>query len=45
MDDNEIILLVQEDTRHLVLGDPRPRLIAEAIAAVQTNNTIREAVF
>lgn len=44
MDDSEIILLVQEDKRHLELGDPRPQLIAEAIAAVQTNNTIRETV-
>jgi len=44
MDDSEIILLVQEDKRHLERGDPRPQLIAEAIAATQTNNTIRETV-
>lgn len=41
---DEILLLVQEDKRHLDLGDPRPQLIAEAIAAVQTNNRKREMV-
>ena len=44
MDDNEIILLVQEDKRHLERGDPRPQLIAEAIGAAQANNAIRETV-
>ena len=44
MDDKEIILLVQEDKRHLEWGDPRPQLIAKVIAAAQTNNTIRETV-
>jgi hypothetical protein len=42
VDDNfEIILLVHGDKS---LGDPRPSLIAQAIAAVQTNNTRRETV-
>jgi hypothetical protein len=43
-DNNEIILLVQEDKQHLERGNPRPQLIAEAIAAAQTKNTVRETV-
>lgn len=42
--DNEIILLIQEDKRHLELGDPKPLLIAEAVAADQMNNAIRENI-
>ncbi|KAF8556496.1 hypothetical protein OG21DRAFT_615014 [Imleria badia] len=34
-----ILLLVQEDKRHLEEADPEPQLIAEAIAAFQHNNT------
>jgi hypothetical protein len=44
MDQDDILLLVQEDKRHLEVGDPRPQLIAEAIAAVQMNNIKRETV-
>jgi hypothetical protein len=39
---DEILLLIQEDKRHLELGDPRPPLIAEAIAAVQYNNSAQD---
>ncbi|KIJ42733.1 hypothetical protein M422DRAFT_170821 [Sphaerobolus stellatus SS14] len=42
MDRNEILLLVQEDKRHMELGDPHSQLIAEAIAAVQSNNRVRD---
>jgi hypothetical protein len=35
---HRILLLVQEDKRHLGGGDPEPQLIAEAIAAFQFNN-------
>ena len=43
MDNDGILLLVlQEDKQHLELGDPRPPLIAEAIAAVQHNNHVRD---
>ncbi|KAL5501152.1 hypothetical protein ACEPAH_9539 [Sanghuangporus vaninii] len=39
MDDNgEILLLVQEDKRHMEGSDPEPQLIAEAIAAFTVNN-------
>jgi len=41
MDRNEILLLVQEDKRHMEPGDPYPQLIAEAIAAFQSNNRVR----
>lgn len=41
MDDSEILLLVQEDKRHLDQSDPEPQLIAEAIAAFYHNNRIR----
>lgn len=33
-----ILLLVQEDKRHLERADPEAQLVAEAIAAFQTNN-------
>jgi hypothetical protein len=36
-----ILLLVQEDKRFLEQGDPEPQVIAEAIAAFQTNNLRR----
>ena len=36
-----ILLLVQEDKRYLEQGDPEPQVIAEAIAAFQTNNLRR----
>ncbi|KAI6103498.1 hypothetical protein F5141DRAFT_210462 [Pisolithus sp. B1] len=43
IDEDEIILLVQEDKRHLseTEGDPEPQLIAEAIAAFALNNRRR----
>jgi hypothetical protein len=41
MDTDEILCLVQEDKHHLEPGDPHPQLIAEAIAAVQSNNLMR----
>ncbi|KIM72895.1 hypothetical protein PILCRDRAFT_829497 [Piloderma croceum F 1598] len=41
MDRNGYLLLVQEDKRHLETVDPEPQLIAEAIAAVQSNNRTR----
>ncbi|KAF8347370.1 hypothetical protein F5887DRAFT_1060744 [Amanita rubescens] len=43
-DDNDIVLLVQEDKRHIERKDPEPQLIAEAIAAFQTNNTRRTRI-
>lgn len=42
MDRNGYLLLVQEDKRHLESVDPVPQLIAEAIAAVQSNNRTRD---
>ncbi|KAF8529588.1 hypothetical protein BU17DRAFT_36464 [Hysterangium stoloniferum] len=42
MDTNGYLLLVQEDKRHLEIVDPAPQLIAEAIAAVQSNNRTRD---
>jgi len=42
MDRNGYLLLVQEDKRHLEILDPEPQLIAEAIAAVQSNNRTRD---
>ncbi|KAF8581583.1 hypothetical protein K439DRAFT_216445 [Ramaria rubella] len=42
VDGNEILLLVQEDKRHKEPRDPQPQLIAEAIAAVQSNNRVRK---
>ncbi|OCB85857.1 hypothetical protein A7U60_g6988 [Sanghuangporus baumii] len=42
MDDNdEILLLVQEDKRHMEGSDPEPQLIAQAIAAFTANNQTR----
>jgi len=38
VDSNEILLLVQEDKRHKESKDPEPQLVAEAIAAFQSNN-------
>ena len=43
VDDNEILLLVQEDKRHMENSDPEPQLIAEAIAAFAANNQIRQS--
>jgi hypothetical protein len=42
LDKNEIILLVQEDKRHMEWKDPEPQLVAEAIAAFAENNRIRK---
>ena len=42
MDRDGYLLLVQEDKRHLETMDPAPQLIAEAIAAVQSNNRTRD---
>jgi len=42
MDTNGFLLLVQEDKRHLEIVDPSPQLIAEAIAAFQSNNRTRD---
>ena len=44
VDANDILLLVQEDKRHKERKNPEPPLIAEAIAAFQTNNTRRTRV-
>ncbi|KZT66101.1 hypothetical protein DAEQUDRAFT_696054, partial [Daedalea quercina L-15889] len=41
MDASNIILVVQEDKRHLDGSDPEPQLIAEAIAAFYNNNEMR----
>ena len=41
MDTNGYLLLVQEDKRHLEIVDAEFQLIAEAIAAVQSNNRTR----
>ncbi|TBU56677.1 hypothetical protein BD310DRAFT_794174, partial [Dichomitus squalens] len=38
MDDLDILLVVQEDKRHLGGSDQEPQLIAEAIAAFHNNN-------
>lgn len=40
-DNDEYILLVQEDERHIQITDPESQLIAKAIAAVQSNNRTR----
>ncbi|KAH9169956.1 hypothetical protein EDB89DRAFT_1980814 [Lactarius sanguifluus] len=42
VDQNEILLLVQEDKRHMDSSDPEPQLIAEAIAAFAANNRTRQ---
>ncbi|KIM70501.1 hypothetical protein SCLCIDRAFT_1206637 [Scleroderma citrinum Foug A] len=41
MDLDDILLVIQEDKRHKDPKDPEPQLIAEAIAAFQTNNSRR----
>lgn len=41
LDDNDILLLIQEDKRHLDNSDPEAQLIAEAIAAFYANNQTR----
>ncbi|KAG1724297.1 uncharacterized protein EDB91DRAFT_143068 [Suillus paluster] len=45
IDDNQILLLVQEDKRHLDSSDAEPQLIAEAIAAFAANNLTRQRTF
>ncbi|KAJ7854176.1 hypothetical protein B0H14DRAFT_2756886 [Mycena olivaceomarginata] len=45
IDDGGILLLVQEDKRHAVAGNPVPQLVAEAIAAFHSNNVTREQTF
>ncbi|KAF8817284.1 hypothetical protein BYT27DRAFT_7227904 [Phlegmacium glaucopus] len=44
VDSDNILLLVQEDKRHKEPKDPEPQLIANAIAAFQTNNYRRTRV-
>jgi hypothetical protein len=41
-----LLLVVQEDKQHLELepGDPKPQLIAEAIAAFQSNNACHQDI-
>jgi len=41
MDSTAILLLVQEDKRHMDCTDPEPQLVAEAIAAFYNNNQTR----
>ena len=41
VDADDILLLVQEDKRHKERKDPEAQLVAEALAAFQTNNTRR----
>jgi hypothetical protein len=43
-DENDYLLLVQEDKRFDNPEDPEPQLIAEAIAAYQRNNFVRDRV-
>jgi hypothetical protein len=42
VDQNKILLLIQEDKRHMDHSDPEPQLIAEAIAAFAANNQTRQ---
>lgn len=42
IDQNVILLLVQEDKRHLDSSDPEPQLISKAIAAFAANNQTRQ---
>jgi hypothetical protein len=43
MDDEEdIFLLIQEDKSHISISDPEAQVIAEAIAAFQHNNRVRQ---
>jgi hypothetical protein len=39
LSDDQVVLLVQEDKRFMSDADPEPQLVAEAIAAFQTNRT------
>ncbi|KAF8547821.1 hypothetical protein OG21DRAFT_1568057, partial [Imleria badia] len=39
---NKVLLLIQEDKSHIKLQGPEPQLVAEAIAAFQTNNRKRK---
>ena len=41
MDGSDILLLTQEDNRHLDSSGPEPQLIAEAIAAFYNKNDTR----
>lgn len=41
-DPSHVVLLVQEDKRHLSDVNPQPQLVAEAIAAFDNNNSARE---
>ena len=41
MDDSGILLLMQEDRRHMGGSDPEPQVVAEAIAAFHNNNETR----
>ena len=43
-DMSEILLVIQEDKRHMDSGDPDPQLIAVAVAAFQFNNYRRTRV-
>jgi hypothetical protein len=46
MDDQDILLVVQEDKRHLDgMTDPEPQLVVEAIAAFYNNNNMRLRLF
>lgn len=44
MDTSEILLVCQEDKRHMDGGDPYPQLIVEAVAAFQFNNYKRTRI-
>ena len=44
VDEDDILLLVQEDKQHKERKDLEPQLVAQAIAAFQTNNTRRTRV-
>ena len=41
MDDSGILLLMQEDKRHMGGSDPEPQVVAEAIAVFHSNNETR----
>ena len=43
-DENDYLFLIQEDKRLENTEDPEPQLIAEAIAAYQRNNFVRDRV-
>jgi hypothetical protein len=44
VDSDDLLLLVQEDKQHKESKDPEPQLIAEAIAAFQSNNYRRACI-